>query len=69
VHGGGVVTALQTYERLVGAYGDDRTAPVSWSTLAVDLRAEASRYSDQRAQERLDRAEECERRARKAVRP
>lgn len=59
------MTALQTYERVVGLADAAPDGYYAWDYLASILRAEAARYSDQRAQECVDRAEDCEYRARK----
>lgn len=55
-------TALATYDRLI-PYADVTCVP--WAALAAALRVESSIYVDGRRQERLDRAEDCDMRARR----
>ena len=55
------MTALQQFERL------HPSMPIAWDTLALDLRYEAEQYTGNQRQKRLDRAELCDARARKAV--
>src|SRR5690348_8117894 len=60
------LSALQRYESLAGL-ASDSAIYVNWSLLAADLRIEARQYSDERREDRIGRALECDARALRAA--